>query len=226
MYQKQSINILYEDKHLIVCIKPAGVPVQTKSIGTPDMVSLLKNHLSAGKTPYLSVIHRLDQPVGGILVFAKTPSASRGLNRQLQSGAFEKVYTAVVTGTLQPPAGELEHYLIKDGRTNTSRVCDKDTPSAKYAKLHYQIVRSKEDLEYGPLSLVKIQLETGRHHQIRVQFSHVGAPLWGDGKYNPFFQKKRGFYPIALCASRLVFTHPESGKPMEFEITPDWDFFS
>ena len=117
--------IIYEDPHIIVCRKPAGVPTQSARISTPDMESMLKNYLSGG---YLAVIHRLDQPVEGLLVFAKTPGAARELNRQLTSSGFGKYYRAVVSGIPEPPEGTLEDYLVKDARTNTSRICTKNTP--------------------------------------------------------------------------------------------------
>ena len=140
-----SLKILYEDPQIIVCVKPAGIPTQTKKIGLPDMVSLLKNHLAgqcpSGQPPYLALIHRLDQPVAGILVFARTPAAAKTLNQQLTSHQFGKYYRALVFG--QPPKdeGTLENYLVKDSRSNTSRVCAKDTPGAKSARLHYAIVK-------------------------------------------------------------------------------------
>ena len=186
----QTPEILYEDDQILVCHKPAGVPVQTKKIGTQDMESILKNYLfihsshhAGHKPPYLAVIHRLDQPVSGILVFARTPAAAKNLNQQLQNDQFEKYYQAVVCGVL-PDSGTLTDYLVKDGRTNTSRTCSKNTPGAKKAVLSYEIL---ETSEVTGLSVVQIHLGTGRHHQIRVQMAGAGAPLWGDNKYNPEF---------------------------------------
>ena len=128
--------IIYEDAHIIVCHKPAGIPVQTARIGTPDMVSMLKTHLapSSEGEPYLAVIHRLDQPVEGLLVFAKTPAAARELNRQLTASGFGKYYRAVVRGIPEPVEGTLEDYMVKDRRTNASRICDRNTPGAKRAR--------------------------------------------------------------------------------------------
>lgn len=218
-------EILYEDTHILVCVKPSGVPVQTKSIGTPDLESLLKNHLTASvkgsgrKPPYLAVIHRLDQPVRGILVFAKTPDAAKKLNHQMQEDRFGKYYQAVVCGRLPEESGTLTNYLVKDGRTNTSRICEKNTPGAKHAELSYEVVSTSDATG---LSIVNIRLKTGRHHQIRVQMAGAGAPLQGDNKYNPAYTRQKGYCPIALCAYRLQFTHPITGEKLDFSIDCSW----
>lgn len=232
----RNVKILFEDPHIIVCFKPAGIPVQTKSASTPDMESLLKNHLMRSpassrpkrQPPYIGVIHRLDQPVSGLLVFAKTSDAARKLNQQLQSDSFGKYYTALICGTLPSPTGTLTDYLVKDGRTNTSRVCTPDTPNAKSASLSYETLRSYTDPDR---TLIRIKLKTGRHHQIRVQMASAGAPLWGDTRYNPAFQPSSDCRStrttLALSATRLCFCHPVTGKPMEFELTQEelgWDF--
>ena len=186
------------------------------------MESILKNHLAAsasGKPPYLAVIHRLDQPVSGILVFGKTKEAASKLNAQMQKDGFSKYYQAVLCGKLSPDNGILTNYLVKDGRTNTSRICEKSTKGAKYAELSYETIAVSEEKS---LSVVKIKLKTGRHHQIRVQMVGAGAPLWGDNKYNPEYVNKRGYFPIALCAYKLEFTHPTTGKPMTFETECKW----
>ena len=261
MKQDFENNILYEDPQIIVCHKPAGIPVQSSRIGVPDMVSLLKNHLAASQrssassrnpaaghspaagrsssasrnpssgAPYLGVIHRLDQPVEGLIVFAKTPAAAKELSKQLTSSGFGKHYRALVMGTPEPPEGTLEDYLVKDARTNTSRVCTKDTPGAKLARLHYHVKEICEDTQ-PVTSLVEIQLDTGRHHQIRVQMAHLGCPLVGDRKYGgtaaPSGQTDTAVRQLAahtentgelrLCAYCLEFRHPESGKKMIFSL--------
>ena len=142
-------EIIYEDKDIIVCHKPAGVPTQSNRIGTKDMVSILKNHLikntakkTASREPYLAVIHRLDQPVEGLLVFAKTPAAAKELSRQLTTSGFGKYYRAQALGIFEHNEGTLEDYLVKDGRTNTSRVCEENVPDAKYARLHYRVIHT------------------------------------------------------------------------------------
>ena len=221
--------IIYEDAHIIVCHKPAGIPTQTARIGTPDMVSMLKTHLapSSEGEPYLAVIHRLDQPVEGLLVFAKTPAAARELNRQLTTSGFGKYYRAVVQGVPEPAKGTLEDYMVKDRRTNTSRICDKSTPGAKSARLHYRIEKIFKDSDPAA-SLVKIKLDTGRHHQIRVQMAHIGCPLVGDRKYGACDPEKadeknvpvhtKSAEPLRLCAYRLEFKHPATRRNMIFEL--------
>ena len=142
--KNKNLEVLYEDSHIIVCVKPHGIPTQSRQIGSPDMVSILKNHISCNTSspdPYLAVIHRLDQPVRGILVFAKTPSAARELNKQLTQYGFGKHYRALVNGKLPQNEGVLENYLVKDSRSNTSRVCTESTPGAKFARLQYKIVK-------------------------------------------------------------------------------------
>ena len=219
-------EILFEDEHIIVCIKPAGIATQSSRIGTPDMVSLLKNHIAANsghkKPPYLAVIHRLDQPVTGLLVFAKTPAAAKELNRQLQTYGFGKYYRAWLSGIPTSEEGELTDYLVKDGRTNMSRVCTADTPGAKKAELHYNIQKTMSGC-----CLAEITLKTGRHHQIRVQMANMGCPIIGDRKYgNPagtvvpedvssLLPSRTG---LQLYACRLTFQHPATKKSMLFEL--------
>lgn len=231
-----SPDIIYEDPDIIVCRKPSGIPVQSARISVPDMVSILKNYLSsataAGKSSatrtgnsYLAVVHRLDQPVEGLLVFAKTPAAAKDLNRQLTSHGFRKYYRAVVTGIPEPAEGTLEDYLVKDGRTNTSRVCTKDTPGAKQARLHYWTEEIFKNTEPAT-SRIRILLDTGRHHQIRVQMANHGCPLAGDRKYGkalPGISGSDGSTKkdaVRLCACRLEFRHPRDGRRMVFEL-PD-----
>ena len=202
-----TLNILYEDPHILVCVKPHGIATQSKSIRYPDMVSLIKNHLAkasgtSGKSgapksigsrtpgsaePYLAVIHRLDQPVAGILVFAKTPAAAKDLNKQLQNQGFGKYYRALVANTPSTKEGTLENYMVKDARTNTSRICSAKENGSKIARLHYDTVPVTDWLFTAPAAFhgteLEIHLDTGRHHQIRVQMAYHGMPLYGDMKY-------------------------------------------
>lgn len=217
-----NLHILYEDNDLIVCYKPSGIATQTAKIGEMDMVSAIKNYL---RKPYLAVIHRLDQPVEGILVFAKTPFAAKELNRGLQKSGFGKYYKAVLCGIPKERKQRLEDYLVKDSRTNTSCVSCEGNKDAKKAVLFYEVIETYE-VEGEEKCLVKIQLETGRHHQIRVQMANIGCPIDGDTKYNPFTKKEKGWKKIALCAYRLSFIHPKTKKEMTFEIEPKGEGFA
>ena len=211
-----NLRIIFEDEHIIVCYKPSGIPTQTAKLGAVDMVSLLKNYLYKNqkekKEPYVAVIHRLDQPVEGLLVFAKTPFAAKELNKGMQNGfGFGKYYKAVLCGVPTEKTGMLENYLVKDGKTNTSRVCTATEKDAKKAVLEYEVLND---------NLVRIKLHTGRHHQIRVQMANIGCPIWGDTKYGvdkDSTNVDKSWKQIALCAYKLEFTHPKTKKKMEFE---------
>lgn len=220
-----SLNILYEDNHILVCEKPSGIAVQSRRIGTADMESLLKNHIfregNGQRPPYLAVIHRLDQPVRGILVFAKTPFSAKELNRQLADGSFGKYYRALVDGIPSKPKGILTDYMIKNGRTNLSSICAKDQPGAKQARLTYHTVAPEELFFPAPAASshqteLEIKLDTGRHHQIRCQLAHLGCPIVGDTKYNPNAQRGT---TICLCAYKLEFRHPKTKEKLTFKLS-------
>lgn len=223
-------DILYEDKEIIVCHKKAGMATQTARLGEADMVSALKNYL---KTPYLAVIHRLDQPVEGVLVFAKTKKAAAGLSRQNAGQTMSKNYYAVVLmqagETVDSKETELVDFVLKDGKSNTSKVVSADTPGAKRAELTYQLVKVEETEDGSRKALVRVRLKTGRHHQIRVQMAHAGMPLLGDARYGNEevrnLSRKQGIKNVALCAYHLEFLHPVSGKRMVFEIEPKGEAF-
>ena len=224
---KNSIEdmIIFEDKDILVCHKAAGIAVQNARIGAADMESSLKNYLALKNTetvPYLGVVHRLDQPVEGVLVFAKNKKAAAGLTRQITTGNIVKEYLAVTEGIPQPSEGELCDWLLRNGRTNTSQVVKPGTPQAKEAKLRYQVERTDEEQQKA---LVHIWLHTGRHHQIRVQFAHAGYPLMGDTKYGREAVAGR-YCPVALCSCRIAFIHPVTGKEMEFTIRPKGNVFT
>lgn len=210
-------DILYEDAAVIVCRKEAGVPVQTARAGQTDMVSLLKNYrVKKKEDPYIGLIHRLDQPVEGIMVFAKTKKAAADLSSQVSNRSVEKQYLAVLSGIPDEKKGELRDFLLRDGKTNTSCVVQEGTQGAKEARLSYEILKINQ--EKG-CSLARIKLHTGRHHQIRVQFAHAGFPLYADAKYG--MPLPHGEYcPVALCSCKIGFVHPITRKSMEFEIEP------
>lgn len=220
--------IIYEDKEVLVCHKPAGIAVQNAKIGTMDLESGLKNYLAVKtkEMPYLGVVHRLDQPVEGLVVFAKTPRAARELSRQVSGTGMDKYYLAVTTGTPPERSGILEHYLKKDGRSNSSAVVSGEIPGAKRARLSYKVLKEFQMEEFGAekcmlmCTLMEIHLETGRHHQIRVQMSAAGMPLLGDRKYHP--SEAAGRFPaLGLCSYKLSFTHPATKKKMCFECRPE-----
>ena len=223
-------NILLEDKDIIVYKKPAGVPVQSDKTLDYDLVNQLKNYLhqkEGANNPYIGLVHRLDRPVGGVMVFAKTPQAAKELSRQIQERKMEKTYLCVVQKDLSEQLGQekvyLEDYLRKDGRTNTSKIVPKTDKAAKCAKLYYRVLEVVDGN-----SLVEVNLLTGRHHQIRVQMSaHVGG-LVGDTKYNPLATREEGRNGVALFSNSLRFLHPRTKKPIYVEDVPKgqvWDCF-
>ena len=214
--------ILHEDQDILVIHKPAGIATETARLGQADVVSELKNYRHRnGQDTYLGVIHRLDQPVEGLLVFAKNPQAAKKLSSDIQQGTLKKYYHALVPNTISA-GGELEDYLMKDAKTNLSKVVSKGTQGAKVAKLKWKAV-STHNIGDAAYALVEVELFTGRHHQIRVQMSHAGMPLLGDSKYGTPQSKeitqKLRIRQTALLASRLEFIHPMSEEKMCFSIS-------
>lgn len=216
-------EIIYEDSSVLVCRKEAGLAVQTAKTGQTDLVSLLKNERAAkGEPPYIGLIHRLDQPVEGVMVFAKTKAAAASLSEQVRNRDVEKRYLAVTCGIPKQARGTLCDTLLRDGRTNTSRVVAKGTQGAKEASLDYEVLQTDPEQD---LALLEIRLHTGRHHQIRVQFSHAGYPLYADRKYGKPLPASV-YCPVALCSMKVGFIHPDTGKEMEFEIQPSGKGFA
>lgn len=206
---KKMIKILYEDNHLLVVEKPINVLVQADSTKDLDLLTILKSYLKEKYNKpgnvYLGLVHRLDRVVGGIMVFAKTSKAAARLSKQVQNHDLEKTYYAVLCGKLKA-YGRLENYLEKDEKTNTSFVSKK----GKLSILDYEVVECKKEV-----TLVKIKLKTGRHHQIRVQFSNLGYPLYGDARYNKCYNKGE---QIALFSKELSFFHPITKEKMFFSL--------
>lgn len=226
---KTNVKILFEDADIIVCVKPQGMPAQNDKSRDLSMENYLKNYLSEKENlkeePYLAMIHRLDRPVGGLMIFAKNQKAAANLSDQVQDGQMEKDYQAVLTGELKEEEGTLVDYLVKNGKTNCSSVVKKGTKGAKKAELHYEVLDVMET-DKGILSYVLIELITGRHHQIRVQMANQKAGIWGDTKYNPLFQKtKRKYHQIGLFASRIAFIHPTTRETMVFKEEPFGEAF-
>ena len=203
------INIIYEDNHLLVVEKGVNIPVQADDSGDLDFLTMLKDYIKKRDNKpgnvYLGLVHRLDRPVGGIMVFAKTSKCASRLSEQVRNRTFKKTYYAVVEGKLDVE-GTFKNYLLKDTKTNIVKVDKK----GKEAILNYELIDYKEDL-----SLVKINLETGRSHQIRVQFSSRGHALYGDNKYNS--NAKIG-EQIALFAFEIEFNHPITKDKINFKL--------
>lgn len=210
MQKLPKLNIIYEDNHLLVVEKPSGIPVQEDSSKDIDMITILKEYRKKNENKpgdaFIGLVHRLDRPVSGIMVFAKTSKAASRLSDQIRQNKFYKTYLAVIQGII-PTKGKLEDYLIKNEKTNTSYVTTKE--KGKYSCLEYNILSTKENL-----SLVEINLITGRSHQIRVQFSSRNHPLIGDSKYgnNP------NNIDIALFAKSIKFIHPTTKEELVFDL--------
>ena len=202
------MKIIYEDNHLLVVLKPINIPVQEDDSKDLDMLTYLKKYLKEKYNKpgnvYFGLVHRLDRPVSGIMVFAKTSKAASRLSEQIRNHTFKKEYMAVLCGKT-PKKDILVDKLLKNPKTNTTVVSEK----GKEAILSYELIEYKNNY-----SLVKINLETGRSHQIRVQFSSRGYPLYGDQRYNKKALPKQ---QIALFANRLEFIHPVTKEKLFFE---------
>lgn len=225
--------IRYEDEEVIVVHKPPFLAVETRDPRQQDLSRLLANRrVENGEAAFIGIINRLDQPVEGLLVFAKTKESAALLSTGLRAGDFAKEYVAVVHGVTEE-SGTLIHTLKKDGRTNMSAVVPAGTAGGKEARLFYERLAVADEK-----SLLRIHLDTGRHHQIRVQLAAIGHPILGDAKYggtaaggcigngggqgdSPGKRADiRAGQPLALCSSKLMFTHPRTKEMMEFQTTP------
>ena len=204
-----NVNVIYEDNHLLVVEKPINIPVQEDNSKDKDMLTILKEYLKVKYNKpgnvYLGLVHRLDRPVGGVMVFAKTSKCASRLSDQIRLNKFNKIYNAVVEGTVKEE-DKLTDYLLKDTKNNIVRV-DKN---GKESVLYYRKIKTIDNL-----NLIEIKLETGRSHQIRVQMSHNGNPLFGDQKYN---KNSKVGEQLALFAKKLEFYHPITNELLTFEI--------
>ena len=213
------VEIIYEDNHLLVVKKPQNMPVQEDASGDPDLLNFLKEDLKVryGKpgNVYLGLVHRLDRPTGGVMVFAKTSKAAARLSRGIREGEFEKKYLTVVVGRPKEDSATLVHYLKKNTVNNSVYLCSAATEGAKRAELDYTVLETQ-----GQVSLLKVRLKTGRGHQIRVQMQAIDTPVFGDVKYGGALAKG---YNMALWAAELRFEHPTTGAKMVFISYPPED---
>lgn len=214
----QKLNVIYEDNHIIVVEKIVNIPSQGDKTGDVDMLSSIKDYLrekyQKPGNVYLGLIHRLDRPVGGVMVFAKTSKAAARLSEQVREKAFQKEYLVVVNGKMESQKGEWRDWLFKNERANMSKVVPEGTKNAKQASLEYEVLKYNEEIN---LSVVRVKLHTGRHHQIRVQFSSRGHSIYGDQKYGGRGHGKQ----IALWAYRLTIFHPITKEEMTFQVLPE-----
>lgn len=223
------IKILYEDEELLIVQKPAGLATQAKGVGQKDVVSELKGYLhkSTGKNPYVGIVHRLDQPVEGLLVFGKTQNATAKLSKGLQTGQLNKKYYAVICGQPKGGHGQLVDYMYKseDNKSVIVKEADFNDSQIKKASLTYEIIYRDENY-----SVADVTLQTGRFHQIRAQFSNAGFPLLGDRKYgneeSMELSRKLQIKNVALCAYEINVTHPKTGKELRFCIKPEGKIFA
>ena len=245
-YNMGKPDIIYEDNDMIVCYKPAGSSTQTRRIGQQDMESFIRNYRAAkNEPPYVGIVHRLDQPVEGVMVFAKNQKAAASLSRQIKEHTTEKYYRAAsrgqgVSGTDKkednhaPAWHTLTDYISFDKRTNTSKITSEKDRLAKKAVLQYRVISVTPDRDGSQNECIRtefdIKLLTGRHHQIRLQLAHIGYPLIGDTKYRKPASNNSGMgsksgrtgggvrEQLALCSYKLVFDHPATGERMTFEL--------
>lgn len=209
------MEILYEDNHVIVVLKPQNVPSQADSSGDKDMLTMVKEYIKEKYNKpgnvYVGLVHRLDRPTGGVMVFAKTSKSASRLTEQFKNKEAEKTYFAVVTNPLKIKQTKLVNYLLKDEKNNIVKVVPMSTEGAKRAELDYTCLEEKDGL-----SLLKVKLQTGRGHQIRVQLATIGNPIYGDQKYGKDMPKAN----LNLFAVELKFKHPTTGDTMVFRAYP------
>lgn len=217
---EKNLAVLYEDNQIIVVVKPQNVPVQADSSGDDDLLSAVKRYIkekySKPGEAYIGLVHRLDRPTGGVMVFARTSKAAARLQEQMKNGLFEKKYLAVTVGTPRDRQGRLSQYLVKDEKNNMVRVVPTALEGAKKAELEYKVLEIA-----GPVSLVDIKLITGRSHQARVQMQSMGTPIFGDARYGGDTLAKG--HNLALWAYELRFYHPVNKNPFVFKVFPPLD---
>lgn len=214
----ENLKVIYEDNHIIVVEKPVNIPSQGDKTGDIDMLSIIKAYLKEKYNKpgevYLGLVHRLDRPTGGVMVFAKTSKAASRLSEQVRNKEMHKQYLCIVDGKMENKQGTLKDYLYKNEKTNTSRIAKPNEKNAKEAILDYEVIKYNEEIN---LSVIKVNLHTGRHHQIRVQFASRNHSLYGDQKYGTRGRGKQ----LALWAFSLSFKHPTTKEVLLFEDYPE-----
>lgn len=218
--------VLYEDNHIIVVVKPQNIPTQADSSLDRDLLTMVKDYVKnkydkPGEA-FIGLVHRLDRPTGGVMVFARTSKAAKRLSEQMREGEFEKKYLAVTLGHPRDRRGRLINYLVKDEATNSVRIVPALIEGAKQAILDYKVLEVLDKI-----SLIDIKLSTGRPHQIRVQMKGQGCPVFGDAKYGGTV---KGVKHMALWSYSLRFAHPTTGQTMVFKVFPPeespWKYFA
>lgn len=214
------LNVVYEDNHIIVVIKPQNIPTQEDESHDKDLLTMVKEYIKVKENKpgnvFVGLVHRLDRPTGGIMVFAKTSKAASRLTQEMHTGDFKKRYLTVVVGKPREKRAKLVNYLLKNARTNTVQVVPELTTNAKRAELDYMVLDEKEKV-----SLLDVNLATGRSHQIRVQLKNIGCPVYGDVKYGG--DKLAKGHNLALWAYELKFVHPTTKENMTFKCYPPED---
>lgn len=215
----EDLTILYEDNHIIVVLKPQNIPSCEDESKDRDMLTIIKEYVKVKYNKpgnvYLGLVHRLDRPTGGVMVFAKSSKAASRLAEQMKDGDFEKRYYAVLVGKPREEKATLTNYMKKNSINNMVYVCSPTESGAKFAELEYKVIE-----EESGLSLSDVRLHTGRSHQIRVQMNHIGCPVYGDMRYGGE-KAKKGY--LALWAYYLAFSHPISKERMVFRVEPPKD---
>lgn len=213
------LNVIYEDNHIIVVEKKVNIPSQADKTGDIDMLTLVKQYIKEKYNKpgevYLGLVHRLDRPVGGVMVFAKTSKAASRLSEQVRNKDFRKKYLIIADGKFEKNKGILEDYLLKNEKTNMSKIVKEGTKNSKFASLDYEVLKYNEEIN---LSVVKVNLHTGRHHQIRLQFANQGHSICGDQKYGTRGRGKQ----ICLWAYELTILHPITKEQMTFKVLPEF----
>jgi 23S rRNA pseudouridine1911/1915/1917 synthase len=220
------LEVVYEDNHIIVVRKPANILTQGDATNDISMLEIIKDYIKLKYKKegnvFLGLLHRLDRPVSGIMVFARTSKGASRISDQIRRKVFKKTYYAVLLGNLEEDKGDLKDYLYKNKKENRVYVVDENHKDSKLAELSYEVIERKNNM-----TLVKIDLKTGRPHQIRVQFASKGYPLYGDKRYAKNLNKNNDL--IALFSNKIEFEHPTKKEKMEFCIKPKsiypWNLF-